>query len=187
MPSFLTDLNRRSSLKFKFFAGVILLLAFMGACLLFATNMRARKLIYNQTKEQGDSLTKTIAMNSSYYVQFSLKQNLQDMVDTILLNNLIVYADFLDTAGNSIASSDPSRMPDALKTFTPHFYSGKRARTPQGEEVLLFTYPILEPSKARAQEGIDFTNLEGASCLTCHAKDATLKISKSEIESMTRG
>ena len=117
MPSFLTDLNRRSSLKFKFFAGVILLLAFMGACLLFATNMRARKLIYNQTKEQGDSLTKTIAMNSSYYVQFSLKQNLQDMVDTILLNNLIVYADFLDTAGNSIASSDPSRMP-ALRYLT---------------------------------------------------------------------
>ena len=27
MPSFLTDLNRRSSLKFKFFAGVILLAA----------------------------------------------------------------------------------------------------------------------------------------------------------------
>ena len=187
MPSILKDLNRRSSLKFKFFAGVILLLAFMGTCLLLATNIRARALIYSQTKEQGDSLTKTIAMNSSYYVQFSLKQNLQDMVDTILLNNLIVYADFLDVGGNSIASSDPARMPDALKSFTPHFYSGKPAHTPQGEEVLLFTYPILEPSKAKAHEGIDFTRLEASSCLTCHAKDASLKISKSEVDTMTKG
>jgi methyl-accepting chemotaxis protein len=186
MRSFLTDLNRRSSLKFKFFAGVILLLAFMGVCLLLATNMRARTLIYNQTRDQGDSLTKTIAMNSSYYVQFSLKQNLQDMVDTILLNPLIVYADFLDASGATIASSDPARMPDALKSYTPHFFSGKPSRTPQGEEVLLFAYPILEPNKARVHEGIDFSRLRFVACLTCHAKDGALRISKSEIDGLGR-
>ncbi len=186
MRSFLTDLNRRSSLKFKFFAGVIILLAIMGSLLLLATNWRARTLIYNQTREQGDSLTKTIAMNSSYYVQFSLKQNLQDMVDTILLNQLIVYADFLDAYGNAIASSDAAMMPTALNGFTPHFYSGKRGHTPQGEEVLLFVYPILEPNKARSHEDVDFTRMEAAACLTCHAKDASLKLSASEIASLTR-
>jgi methyl-accepting chemotaxis protein len=185
MMSFFKDLNQKTSLRVKFFIGIIFLLVIMAAGLIVSTNWKAGGVLYEQLRQQGDSMTKTIAMNSAYYVQFSLKQNLEDMVNTILLNDLVVYVDYLDGSGRSIASSDPKSLPVDFKEFSPQIFSGKRSRTLDGQEILIFAYPILDPSKARAHEGIDFSRPERVTCHACHNMDGTHKFPKSEVLEMS--
>jgi|GEM_PF-417729 len=184
MMPLLKELNQRSSLRMKFFIGIILLLVIMASGLIVSTNWKAGGLIYNQLRQQGDSMTKTIAMNSAYYVLFSLKHNLEDMVNTIMLNNMVVYVDYLDGNGKSVASSDPKALPAEFRDFAPRIYSGLRSRAADGQEILLFAYPIVDPTKARAHEGIDYSRLERVTCFACHNADGSRKFTKAEVMDM---
>lgn len=174
------------SLKFKFILGAILLLVVFSILVLLTFNWKARELMYEQVRKQGDGIAKTVSLNSSYYLQFSLKQNLQDMVETILFSTEAVYVDFLDSYGNILAKTDDRDKPKEFDTFIQAMTLGKKAKTQSGEDVLIFTYPILDPTKGKVHQELNFNNLIEAPCLVCHNKKGDLVLGKEEVKNLTK-
>lgn len=158
------------SLKFKFLAGAIFILIFFAFLVIFTFNLKARSLMYEQVKKQGDGIAKTVSLNSSYYLQFSLKSNLQDMANTILFSTEAIYVDFMDGYGNVLVKTDERHRPAEFESFIPSIIIGKKSKTLSGEETIIFMYPILDPSKAKIHEGIDFEYYEDSPCVLCHGK-----------------
>jgi len=167
----LLDRYSKQSLRFKFIWGAILLLVVFSLLVLLTFNWKARSLMYEQVKKQGDGIAKTVSLNSSYYLQFSLKQNLQDMASTILFSTEAIYVDFLDMYGNVLAKTDERLRPKDFDVFVPSVITGKKAKIETGEDVLIFMYPILDPSKSKAHQDVNFEALEDPPCVICHSKN----------------
>ncbi len=183
----LKDKISEQSLRFKFIWGAVLLLLVFSILVLITFNWKARNLMYEQVKKQGDGIAKTVSLNSSYYLQFSLKQNLQDMASTILYSTEAVYVDFLDPFGNVLAKTDERKKLKEFETFVPSVIIGKKAKTEEGEDVLIFSYPILDPSKNKVHENINFENLEDVPCIICHSKSGGMPLlEKKEIETLSK-
>lgn len=174
------------SLKFKFIWGAILLLVVFAFLVLLTFNWKARNLMYEQVRKQGDGIAKTVSLNSVYYLQFSLKQNLQEMVETILFSTEAVYVDFLDNYGNELAKTDDKDKPKEFDTFIPAITLGKKTKTISGKDVLIFTYPILDPSKGKAHQELNFNYLLDVPCAICHNKKGDLVLERGEIKNLSR-
>ncbi len=176
----------KKNLRFKFISGAILLLIIFSLLVLITFNWKARSLMYEQVKKQGDGIAKTVSLNSSYYLQFSLKQNLQDMVSTILYSTEAVYVDFLDIYGNVVAKSDEKNKPKEFDTFIPSIITGKTSKTVTDEEVLVFSYPILDPTKGEIHKNINFENLQDVPCLVCHNQKGERVLKDDEILALNK-
>ncbi|MEJ5165911.1 MAG: HAMP domain-containing methyl-accepting chemotaxis protein, partial [Thermoanaerobaculia bacterium] len=183
----LIDKLTSKSLRFKFLWGAVLILVVFSLLVLLTFNWKARNLMYEQVKKQGDGIAKTVSLNSSYYIQFSLKNNLEDMVQTILFSTEAVYVDFLDNFGNVLAKTDESEKPKEFDSFVPEITIGKKSRTQSGKEVLIFIYPVLDPSKSKVHQDINFESFVEAPCVVCHNKKGDFILEKRELEQLSKG
>lgn len=182
----LIDKLTSKSLKFKFLWGAVLILVVFSLLVLLTFNWKARNLMYEQVKKQGDGIAKTVSLNSSYYIQFSLKSNLEDMVQTILFSTEAVYVDFLDSFGNVLAKTDENEKPKEFDNFIPQITIGKKSRTQSGKEVLIFIYPVLDPSKSKVHKNINFEGFVEAPCIICHNSKGDLVMEKKEIQQLNK-
>ncbi|HPR62910.1 MAG TPA: methyl-accepting chemotaxis protein [Thermoanaerobaculia bacterium] len=175
------DINRRASIKIKFFAGIFALLLIFAFLLLTSVMFISSNIIKGQVTSQGLSLRETIASTSSYYVIFALKENLQDIVDTVLMDEAVVYADFVDSNGDTMAAGDPDNLPRKFETISDGLYEGEMDRTKDGEEVMVFTYPILEGRVAKEMGRLKIRSKSDLRCISCHAEEGMEKLSLEDL------
>lgn len=174
-------LAQKTSLRFKFFAGVLLLLFLFAVSMQVAIYLTARSIFLHSARTQGQTFAKTIASTSSYYVIFALRENLQDIVDTMALDPQVVYADFVGPGGNILSQSEVKYQPKLFQSFKKEILIGKISYTSEGQKVMLFTFPILPSNTAKAMGEIDLSSLDQIACITCHSQEGMPKLTRATL------
>jgi methyl-accepting chemotaxis protein len=104
----LSPTRSRFGLRSKFILAFALQTIVVAVLIVTIEQYRVRRVIVQQTIEQGKAVATTIESTAGYYVLFGLNDDLKKIVDDLKRNPSVDYADFTTADGKPLAASAAS-------------------------------------------------------------------------------
>ncbi|HKO55003.1 MAG TPA: HAMP domain-containing methyl-accepting chemotaxis protein [Thermoanaerobaculia bacterium] len=101
----LSPTRSRFGLRSKFILAFALQTIVVAVLIVAIEQYRVRRVIVQQTIEQGKAVATTIESTAGYYVLFGLNDDLKKIVDDLKRNRSVDYADFTTADGKPLAAS----------------------------------------------------------------------------------
>ncbi|HEV7920820.1 MAG TPA: HAMP domain-containing methyl-accepting chemotaxis protein [Thermoanaerobaculia bacterium] len=170
----LSPTRSRFGLRSKFILAFALQTIVVAVMIVAIEQYRVRRVIVQQTIEQGRAIATTIEPTAGYYVLFGLNDDLMKIVQDLKRNPSVDYADFTSADGKSIAASS-SNIPPVVaaeplghnRTFdesrrlfiVPFFESKADADNPTGKPKGYFRLLVNEKSAEAALTELQLWNI----------------------------
>ena len=142
-----------AGLRTKFVGALAIPTAIVALLILGVQQWVVRRVMVDQTVEQGRAIARSIESTAGYYVIFGLTPDLQNIIADLKKNPSIEYVDFTTTDGTVLAASSPQPHP-MIRT--------RELRTADGYELEngfhLFVAPFFE---SRAEVGLPGADPKG--------------------------
>src|SRR4051794_16582762 len=100
--------GRRFGLRPKFIAAFAVQTIVIAVLIVAIEQVRLRQSMTSQTVEQGGAIASTIESTAGYYVLFGLTDDLRKIVDDLVKNPSVSYADFTSSDGKVMVASGPA-------------------------------------------------------------------------------
>src|SRR5437762_97742 len=144
--------SRRFGLRSKFIAAFAAQTIVIAVLIVVIEQVRLRQSMTEQTIDQGAAIANTIESTAGYYVLFGLTDDLHKIVDDLVKNPSVTYADFTSGDGKPMVRTSSDTPPEVTaQPFAQTPAEGKTIRNAKGEPLHIFIVPFYETHESGAK------------------------------------